>query len=444
MQIKSIFVILLCIGLYTPYRIVPIVKQISSNDVCFHNNTQPRLLIKWPTRSRPDLFFKNLKRFYHHLSHKIPVHFVISCDIDDKTMNCPKSINKFKQFPNLSYYFGNNNGKISACNADVDKHIDDFDIILLASDDMYPVTKGFDLVIAENMQKFFPTGNGVLNFYDGHAGEEIITYSIMDNKYYRQFGFLYNPVYKSLCSDNEFTAIAKLLQKERYVHQTLLEHRHPAWGGNDATKMDELYRHNDSFHDEDKVTFWTRRDHNFYMQTSQIKWSILIPTLDSRKKTFSSLLTQLEQQIQKNCLEDKIEIVFFRDNTDLSVGTKRNALVADCTGEYISFIDDDDKISEDYIEIIYKAILNNPDCVSLTGHYFVNNKFDKPFIHSIKYKKYSDDKKAYYRPPNHLNPIKKSIACKFAFPELSYAEDTPWAMQICNSGLLKKEIKIKK
>jgi hypothetical protein len=48
----------------------------------------------------------------------------------------------------------------------------------------------------------------------------------------------------------------------------------------------------------------------------------------------------------------------------------------------------------------------------------------------------------YYRPPNHLNVIKASIAKQFKFPEKNFGEDMEWSMQIQQSGLLKTEAHI--
>lgn len=55
----------------------------------------PKLLIKFPTRERPQKFFKMLDLYYQYLSGTVPVHFLISCDIDDRSMNCPESIENY-------------------------------------------------------------------------------------------------------------------------------------------------------------------------------------------------------------------------------------------------------------------------------------------------------------------------------------------------------------
>jgi hypothetical protein len=183
----------------------------------------------------------------------------------------------------------------------------------------------------------------------------------------------------------------------------------------------------------------------FYNQKPKnLIWSILIPTLTERSAQFEKIFTNLVLQIVQANLQDQIEIIFYRDNRDATVGYKRNQLIKNATGKYICFVDDDDEISKDYINLIYHALLQDCDCVKLIGVFSANNH-KKPFIHSILYKTYFETKRAYYRPPNHLNPIRRTIASQFKFPNhLNYGEDTDWAMQICRAGAIQTEATIHK
>ncbi len=111
-------------------------------------------------------------------------------------------------------------------------------------------------------------------------------------------------------------------------------------------------------------------------------------------------------------------------------------------GKYICFVDDDDGVHEQYVQLLYQAVQTDPDCVSLKGIMTYQGKYPRTFIHSLKYPVYSQDSTSYYRPPNHLNTIRRSIAIQFKFPEQSHGEDYQWAMEIANSGLLKREVEI--
>jgi len=172
-------------------------------------------------------------------------------------------------------------------------------------------------------------------------------------------------------------------------------------------------------------------------------WSILICTLKERENKFMNLTANLMEQIKYHKLENKIEIIYlsdsFFDKNKLSIGQKRNRLLETANGKYISFIDDDDTVSSDYVISIYNKLLKKPDCIGIQGIITFDNLHPKKFIHSIKYKIYSEDKNAYYRCPNHLNPIKKDIAMQIRFTNKSYGEDTDFAMKLAGMGLLKKE-----
>jgi glycosyltransferase involved in cell wall biosynthesis len=168
--------------------------------------------------------------------------------------------------------------------------------------------------------------------------------------------------------------------------------------------------------------------------------SILISSLFSRQTRCRSLAEFIDNQIEDLMLNDDIEVLIFPDNKEWKVGEKRNLLLEKSIGDYICFVDDDDWVSDDYIKLIVEGIKNNDvDCIGFKGMYNADNRDIKEFIHSIKYNKYYEDANYYYRPPNHLNPIKRDIAIKYKFPTINFGEDTDWAMQICNSGELKKE-----
>jgi glycosyltransferase involved in cell wall biosynthesis len=138
-----------------------------------------------------------------------------------------------------------------------------------------------------------------------------------------------------------------------------------------------------------------------------------------------------------------VEILFQIDNGEITIGQKRNDLLSRARGEYLCFIDDDDRISSNYISLVLESIETKPDCCSLIGLITTDGGNAKNFIHSIKYNNWYEENNIYYRPPNHLNCIKSQIAKQFKFPCISNGEDKDWSMQIAQSGLLKKEYEIK-
>jgi glycosyltransferase involved in cell wall biosynthesis len=172
--------------------------------------------------------------------------------------------------------------------------------------------------------------------------------------------------------------------------------------------------------------------------------SLLIPTIADRREMFENIYSILKTQILKNQNKNKIEILV--DNSNNTIGAKRNNLLEKSKGEYIAFIDDDDEVSSDYIDSLMNSIKSKPDCVSLRGVITWNGSNPELFEHSVKYTAYATttNEIKYERYPNHLNCIKSSIAKQFKFKEINFGEDTDWATQIFQSGLLKKEVYIDK
>jgi hypothetical protein len=182
-----------------------------------------KLRIKFPTRGRSKKFFNVLDKYVNYLHDKENYEIIVSCDVDDKDMNTTENINKLKKYKNLKYFFGDNKSKIEAINANMEG---DFDIVLLASDDMIPQIEGYDEIIRSNMKLHYPDTDGVLWFFDGYR-KDLNTLCILGKKYYNRFNYIYNHEYKSFWCDNEFTDVAKKLGKQKYFDYCIINHEHP-------------------------------------------------------------------------------------------------------------------------------------------------------------------------------------------------------------------------
>ncbi len=181
----------------------------------------------------------------------------------------------------------------------------------------------------------------------------------------------------------------------------------------------------------------------FDYQDTPIRLSILIATIEKRHDKFETIYQKVLKQIIDNHLEHVVEILYFKDNQTVSLGTKRNELVNLAKGEYVCFLDDDDDVSDDYVELIYNALKTNPDCVSCVGIVSMPNHAPRKFIHSLKYH-YAFMKGAIScSPVYHLNTMKRSIAIQIKFPEQNYNEDTTWSKRLHDSKLLKTEVDVK-
>jgi len=217
------------------------------------------LLVKYPTRQRPELFLKTLKEYHDKAFCNAQTTYLVSYDLDDLSMT-HEVIKEAKRYGNVMMIGGSSDNKIHACNRDMD-YAKNWDVVLLISDDMEVQKDGWDATILMDMDKYYPNGDGVLWYHDGSKQRVITTLTCMDKKYYSRFGFLYNPIYKSFFCDNEFTDIARKLNKIKFIDNVIIKHQHPQWGG--KVKHDELYERNNAPWKEDQNTYETRKRFNF-------------------------------------------------------------------------------------------------------------------------------------------------------------------------------------
>jgi len=217
-----------------------------------------KLLIKFPTRNRRNKFLNVLKIYHNFLSKNVDVQFLITMDEDDSEMNNELVRDVLNQYENLVYFYGNSKSKIEAINTDVEK-VTDWDILLLASDDMIPKTKNYDEIIVNKMKEHYPDTDGVLWFNDGNR-KDLNTLSILGKKYYDRFNYIYNPKYKSTWSDNEFTDVANLLGKQIYFDEIIIKHEHPDCG---FGARDDIHVQNFQNESHDKEVYMKNKSINF-------------------------------------------------------------------------------------------------------------------------------------------------------------------------------------
>lgn len=217
-----------------------------------------KLLIKFPTRSRPEKFF-NVLDSYYGLMLTDNFQFVITCDSSDLTMNNSTVRERFTRYTNLIVHYGDSKSKIEAVNKDIVGY--DFDILLLASDDMVPIVRGYDAYI-KHVYKNVLRGDTdyVAWFNDGFQGRNLNTLSIMGRKFYDRYSYIYNPVYKSLFCDLEFTDVIKQLGRFVYFEDVIIKHAQYSIV-NEAP--DNLYIENNKFYDQDLAAYKARQQVNF-------------------------------------------------------------------------------------------------------------------------------------------------------------------------------------
>lgn len=226
------------------------------------------ILFKFATRGRSDKFRNQLDKYCDFLSGELNVTFVVSMDLDDRTMNNDdmkwwlspangKHYNVAKEKVSIDYYYGNSKTKIQAINADMQNYRN-FKILVNLSDDMTVVEKGYDKIIYDDMLKYFPDFNGALHYNDGRAGQRLITLSVMGKPLYDYFGYVYHPSYISVFCDNEFHESVYSLNKAVYIDRVIIKHE---WV--DYTGKDKLHIRNESFYKKDHANYERRKKINF-------------------------------------------------------------------------------------------------------------------------------------------------------------------------------------
>jgi hypothetical protein len=219
---------------------------------------------------------------------------------------------------------------------------------------------------------------------------------------------------------------ANRLGRQVYFDEVIIKHEHPA--NNRNIQVDMLYITNESLKETDKAVYNQRKFKKYDL-------SVLICTIPLRKHMFVDILNRLTLLKQTTTLS--IEVLF--DATiNFTIGEKRNKLLGKALGTYCCFIDDDDKVTDEYFKVIEQSGLTY-DCISLNGMRYSDGKLDKPFYHSLKYTSWFSDENGYYRNPNHLNPMKTSIARQVGFPSKDRGEDSDFSKRLFSSGLIKTE-----
>jgi glycosyltransferase involved in cell wall biosynthesis len=169
-----------------------------------------------------------------------------------------------------------------------------------------------------------------------------------------------------------------------------------------------------------------------------MKLSILICTLPSRLPRLATLLDNLTKQTKGR---KDVEIIYLGDNKSITVGQKRNTLLAMARGKYVTFIDDDDRIHPQYTALILQAIEQQPDVINFMVEITTNGANPKPVTYSAAFEADKDYPDRYERLPNHLMVVRKELAVQAGgFPAINCGEDAAYAIKL--RPLIKRQANI--
>lgn len=184
--------------------------------------------------------------------------------------------------------------------------------------------------------------------------------------------------------------------------------------------------------------------------------SILVPTIVGREGNLSSLYSILLKQIKtipnfnekdnqaffstnEQCsgitFSCGIEVLYYLDNKEMTIGEKRERLYHFASGKYSIMIDDDDKIADNAIELILDAIKSNPEIDVVTFQEYINmDGVELKSNHSATYKcwegdgnKLFEDGFHFHRTPYFKSVIKTELAKSVPIPHIRWGEDNLFA-----------------
>lgn len=221
-----------------------------------------KILIKFPTRSRPKKFLQTLEKYISMADDIKNIFFLVSIDEDDLSMDNDDMLDFLHTIDNV--YICNlyrSTSKVNAINREIEfyAHIG-WEILLLASDDMIPQVQGYDNIIRRDMKRLFPDTNGCLWYYDGYQNKTC-TLSVIGRERYDKLGYIYHPSYRSESCDVEHTEVSLRDGIMSPILPCIIKHEH--FHNLKDSNKDELFHRNRQFIKQDKQNLIQRRLNNF-------------------------------------------------------------------------------------------------------------------------------------------------------------------------------------
>ena len=169
-----------------------------------------------------------------------------------------------------------------------------------------------------------------------------------------------------------------------------------------------------------------------------MKLSLLVCALTNRD--WGKIVDKLKLQAANY---STVEVLVDLDSGEATSGVKRQRLTDQSKGEYIAFVDDDDDVSDDYVEAILEGTHSNADIVTFKLQ--LTNSVSPTKVETWKFGLTGDLRQHGLMSANHLCAWRKELATKVAWcPELGHGDDQLWYKPLQAAGLMKTEFFINK
>lgn len=173
-------------------------------------------------------------------------------------------------------------------------------------------------------------------------------------------------------------------------------------------------------------------------------WAILVPTLGERRALFERLMSNLLPQTEAH--GGRVRVIGWFNNGSPSLPKIRQTMVLGADADYVSFVDDDDLTSPDYVDEVTTALGQDPDYVGFQVQCYSDGAPIALAHHSLAYARWRNLRGRFERDISHINPIRTRLARRADFTRAAAGapEDRIWASQLRRLRVLRSEVFIPK
>lgn len=222
-----------------------------------------RISIIHPSRSRPEMALKTAKQWLESADEPTRINYTLSIDASDLNR-----LHYYEWFFGMPVLIVSNPNKSAIEAINVAVRPSDTGLIIVVSDD-FSAPKGWDKSLRKALEE---KSDFIVKTQDG-IQPTLITLPIMDKAYYDRFGYIYNPEYIHMHSDEEMTIVGHMLGKVITL-PLIFKHNHYSTG---AMKRDAINAKNDRTYAQGKAVLERHALNNFgienpVIQRKDIKW----------------------------------------------------------------------------------------------------------------------------------------------------------------------------
>jgi glycosyltransferase involved in cell wall biosynthesis len=176
-----------------------------------------------------------------------------------------------------------------------------------------------------------------------------------------------------------------------------------------------------------------------------MRLSILVCSTQNR---YNNFLLNILKQLFDQCkalplhLSSEVEVITVIDNKTRMLGTKRNDMLNMAQGDYVVFVDDDDRVSDDYVQQLLDSVSVGADIITFEVEVSLNGKEPKPCYYDMRYKADYNLPDSYHRLPNHIMAVKRELALATKYQDILKGEDADYSKRL--APLLKTQHIIEK